>query len=429
MEEGKKRVLLLLPPKDIYIKDLELKYSLHTLPEEKFNMTYLEDSFNVDEYIERAIAYVKEHNIEGVFALNCFGSLIQAIVVKQTGLLGPSFDSVLFCVHKYFGRTKQPYSEGFWFESLDPTAPLLDIKNYIKTYPLFIKICDGQYGQKTAVCQSEDDLPNILKAFAHPKLIASSVRKQQFYFKHIEDFSRFPGINTPSDIPMFMMESCLQDITEHCLEFWVSEDGKFNAAELTDILLYEDRTIKAFTTSFQLDKKEILAKIWIQFGEFLTFLREIGLKNLFIDLEFFVRSNGELQIVEINSRRAQQDFFKEGLLGVPELDLVRQSAEVCVGGRQLSTLEEASPGKIGWDFPIYVWEEGMIHKLLDLHYLSSLPNVYWHLYANVLRPIARSDLVLHSRQCLAGYIGLVTHSRDEGFKLIDEISAKARKIL
>ena len=285
MEEPKKKVLLLFPLKDLYSKDLELKYELHTLPDDDFSITYLEDSFDIDGYIEKAVAYVKEQNIDGVFAKSCLGSLVQAIVAKRTGLLGPSFDSVLFCVHKYFGRTKQPSSEGFWFAPLDPRTPLDDIKKCIQSYPACMKIADGQHGIKMAVCQSEGDLANIIQGYSDPKLISSSVRKQEFYFKYIEDLSRFPGVKTPADIPMFMMESCIIDSSEHCLEFSVSKEGKLNPAELTDILLYEDKSIKAFVTpSQQLDKKEIVEKMESQFGEFLWFMKDIGLKSLFIDI-------------------------------------------------------------------------------------------------------------------------------------------------
>ena len=430
MEEPKKKVLLLFPPKDFNSKDLDLKYELHTLPDEHFNIVYLEESFDIEGYIEKAVAYVKEQNIDGVFAKSCLGSLVQAIVAKRTGLLGPSFDSVFFCVHKYFGRTKQPKSDGFWFAPLDPRTPLEDIKKCIKSYPVCMKIVDGQYGIKMAVCQREEDLQNIIFSYSDPKLMSSNARKQEFYFKHIEDLSRFPGVKIPADIPMFMMESCVIDSSEHCFEFSLSQEGKLNPCELTDILLYEDKSIKSFVTpSQQLDKKEIVQKIESQFEEFLSFMKDIGLKSLFIDIEFLLRPNGQLQIVEINSRRSMLDCFQNGLLGMPELDIARQSAEISVGGNYLPTMEELCPGKIGWDLPIFVWNEGMVHDLLDVDYLKSIPNAIYSLFHDDYQtPITKAHLLYHSKQYLVAYVGLVTNTLDEGLKLVDQITAKSKKI-
>ena len=99
-----------------------------------------------------------------------------------------------------------------------------------------------------AVCQREEDLQNIILSYSDPKLMSSNARKQEFYFKHIEDLSRFPGVKTPADIPMFMMESCVIDSSEHCFEFSLSQEGKLNPAKLTDILLYEDKPIKVFVS-------------------------------------------------------------------------------------------------------------------------------------------------------------------------------------
>ena len=92
-------------------------------------------------------------------------------------------------------------------------------------------------------------------------------------------------------------------------------------------------------------------------------------------------------------------------------------------------MEELCPGKIGWDLPIFVWNEGMVHDLLDVGYLKSIPNATYHLFHDDYdTPITKTHLVWHSKQYLVAYVGLVTNTMDEGLKLVDEITTKSKKI-
>ena len=104
--------ILVILPVERDREALEIKHDLdakfHYLVDEEFKYDAICTGFDVSAYVERAIAYVREHNIDGVIYSHDMASLIAAIVCERIGLAGPSVESVFLACHKYYSRQKEP---------------------------------------------------------------------------------------------------------------------------------------------------------------------------------------------------------------------------------------------------------------------------------------------------------------------------------
>jgi len=334
-----KHVAVVLP--GIYLKLMQNneKYHYHILAQEEYSMAQ-PLAFNVDSFVESAIAYCKKNKIEGVFGFDCFPSLIASIINTSLGLNGPSFCSVFHCISKYYMRKE--LSPNVSMTKIEPLAS----PSPPSTFPVVVKEIDCQFYIGTWIIYNAEQWDQTMKHLQKRSSGEIEARKK-FYFKW---FQKLHPNEMPEsrweDYVLYHMEPFFEG-REQQIEIVLEKDHNLLVADTGDIIK-KDGIITMFVTPGSFD----IPTEWAQ--DICKKLHAMGYKNQAIDLEFISTTQGP-ELVEINSRYSYMGYASWYSDHSNNADLLHKP--------DLRNLENRTCSCLGMECPRFPSDENIISKL------------------------------------------------------------------
>ena len=214
------------------------------------------------------------------------------MICKEAGLPGPSVESQLLCIHKYYNRMTEPSK--LWYEAIDLDNQEDWHGSHIK-YPCFIKTPFMFRSIGLFIVRDESEMVTALSACKHEltpwfKLLCP-------LFEKYINVAKYPLILKN----IVLVEELVEDGSIHCIEGWADENGKLSVWLTTDNSYFSKpkKTGDAFIVPSQLPctfRQNLEVNL-------LDKIRNYGLRSTFFNVEFWCRENGErIDIVEINNR-------------------------------------------------------------------------------------------------------------------------------
>ena len=298
------KVLILLPNGDDRAEASKIdqsKYETHFLHASEEVKDKKMSTFAYSEYllkpdflnqcVERAVDYVREHCITGVMFGHDLSSVIASVVCEKTGLPGPSLDSTFICLHKYYSREIIP--DNIWHDYID----LDDSDNSWRPkmrYPCFIK---SPFLTLHKGCCAVDNEKGMIAALNNIRELSLPFFQgyAEFFTKHL-NLKKFPlAVKN-----IVVVEELIQSKDQYYIESWVDSDGvcsTFSTAVECFCNQKEDIITGYVTPEFTLNKADNARMVKIAEDDALR----AGLRNSFFNTELWKIGN-EFKLVEINAR-------------------------------------------------------------------------------------------------------------------------------
>jgi hypothetical protein len=360
-----KNILVILP---IYRDSLALD-ELTKEPGIASKFHYLEDNnfeygspcplFDVKAYVEKAIRYVKDNNIDGIIYSHDMASLVAGLVCEKTGLIGPSLESVFLACHKYYSRQIDPRAIPF---------QALDINNYdldsldIK-YPAYIKAPCLMCSHLQFIVNSREDLESKILTMQNelPKL-------GQMFFDFFEEYiskDKYPLAHKQ----IIVIEELASNYKQCAIEGWVNSNGDVNIWAISDINYHEGATqaqnCYSMPTTTSIHEQAQMIALTTQ-----TILNH-GIRSGFFNVDIWHwEGKKPCKVIEVNGRSASlyQLMHKQCF----NADLYKAMLLLCLG-KDLECYDESPAAKalkgdnriIGALFFVVTFGKGLASKFMN----------------------------------------------------------------
>jgi hypothetical protein len=325
-------------------------------------------SFDILAYLEKCRSFIHKNNIDIIVSTQDIPALIQAKLYDEFENLSSyrksaSLESSLLCLHKYYTR-----------KYIDP-SPIpfyaLDLNNEEKIdtidipFPWILKPC-------TTACSSEiHKVFNLDEAISLlPNLKEKIIDGNQYlmpFFKKYFDKYQYPLL----DKNIILIEQFIPSLTRCCVDGCVY-DGEILIWGISEVNSYTDFPESMSDFLFpSLLSQETQLKLKEQYINIVNKLIDYGFNRQFVNVEFFVRKDGSLKLIEINGRLspASTTLYRQCLInGDPYEALLQMSQSDCPAPPKWNNL-------YGGLFYVTVFSEGLAEELIDFKAIETFPEI------------------------------------------------------
>ncbi|XP_077994881.1 uncharacterized protein LOC144448493 [Glandiceps talaboti] len=304
MTPAKSTVMVLCPtPKDIHYasridgisEEEKERFTFHKVTASK------DEHLDLLEYTKMCEKVVVDKNIQHILSLMDAGALVHAALAQKfPHIIGPSMESVLLAFHKYYTRMYLDLEETTLKHVIidaDDTSEEDMQKAIAKVgVPAFLKPCTGTESFGVRKISSISDLKEHITWYNTQN--------------HVTQISaRFVDKYANKDLyPYFSKNSLI-------LEEFVDDakivdiDGCVFQGEILHWQISENLYLKSHPTvvsggtlPFETTDKDLHTRLWAVYDAVISKAIGKGFDNQFINMEIFVRPNGDIKVVEINPR-------------------------------------------------------------------------------------------------------------------------------
>jgi hypothetical protein len=298
------KVLILLPNKNDRAEASKIdpkKYEIHFLhasdevKDKKMSTfgysEYLEKPGFLNNYVERAVEYVRKNGISGIMYGHDMSSIIASVVGEITGLPAPPLNSTFVSLHKYYSRQNSP--DNLWYDYIDLDDSNESWKAKIG-YPCFVKAPFLMFHKGCCAVENEAAMMKALADISELTL-PFFIGYADFFHKYL-DLKKFPlAVKN-----IVVAEELIHCKDQYYVESWVDGNGvcfTYTTAVECFCNQKEDIITGYVTPEFTLNENDgaAMAKRAEEAA-----LRA-GLLNTFFNVELWKIGN-EFKVVEINSR-------------------------------------------------------------------------------------------------------------------------------
>jgi hypothetical protein len=260
--------------------------------------------FDVQRFVDRLVKRYAGR-IDGVFSSNeQFGALAAALIAQRLDLPGTDPVALLRTQHKYEARRRL-------CEFAPHLCPRFELIPYTVTraqaaklsYPLFVKPVKATFSVLARRCDTPDELIEHLRFRSWEKHIIKRLIEP-----HNQAMRRYPQFTVHSR--HLVVEEVVEGRQVNVDAF--VHQGAFQLLGIADELMYPGTTAFMRFASPSRLAASLQARI-CEASELV--LRGLGLDHGFFNLEFFVREDGSLQLIEVNPRLAAQLAQVHGWVG------------------------------------------------------------------------------------------------------------------
>ena len=298
------KVLILLPNANDRAEASKIdpmKYEIHflhasdevknkNLPTFHYSEFLIKPGF-LNDYVDRAVKYVRENGIDGIMYGHDMSSIIASVVCERTGLPGPSLDSTFLCLHKYYSRQNNPGN--LWYDYIDLDDSDESWKAKMR-YPCFLKppVLTSAKG-----CCAVENETAMMAALGNIRELTLPYFNgyAAFFYKYL-NLKKFPlAVKN-----IVVVEELIHCKDQYFVESWVDENGvcsTYTTAVECFCNQKEDIITGYVTPDFTLDKNDV--EIMVKTAEDAGL--RAGLLNTFFNVELWKIEN-KFKIVEINAR-------------------------------------------------------------------------------------------------------------------------------
>jgi len=272
---------------------------------ENYDVHVLEPHTWDDEEMDDIAAHCRQNSIVAVGGFAQKDAFHHILINERLGNPVPSRLAFFYCMNKYLMRTLEP--DPFFFAPVDPLNESDDqIAAKFKEWPAMLKNTSLSLGKGIYKISSPKELKEVLDAYRKDKELQKLIASQyDSYLKGVDPKK------VPETAPPFMVEH-LVDMNvsvEYCYEGYITQDGEVVHYALTEEVYFSNHQALGYVTPpisiGRQTSKKIEAWVNVYMGRF----AELGYRNQFFNLEFWIMPDGAIRLTEINPRAAHSYHY------------------------------------------------------------------------------------------------------------------------
>jgi len=342
---------VVFPKVEKFLKKLWLAY-----------ISYPIDDFTDQEFeeLDQEIIKTVEENpdIQGVYmGYDIEAFLISAVFknLRMPSIKLPSLESFYQVHHKVYQKmlevspTKYSYFDLF-SDDWDQNLP---------KFPFYMKSALGDGGLHNYIIRDKNQLEGVIG------VLRKELPKQEsiylYFAKKYLDLQKFPF----ADKHIMLCEELVENFTNLNMDAFVDDVGNIT------ILLFSDQLIKneiVLGYRFPSQIPEDITQRAKQMG--LELIEKSGLRNASFNIEYFILENGDIKIMEVNSRSSLYFNFNYHIYGIRYLDIAVQLSM----GEKINLPSLEFPLKFSTQLHILTKKSGKIKDLLDMEKCLEIAN-------------------------------------------------------
>ncbi len=347
------------------IEEMNKEYNIHTI-----NANTWEES-----EINSIVKDCKEKDIKAVAGYAQKDAFHHILINEALGNKVPSRLAFFYCMNKYLMRTLE--KNPFFFAPVDPineTDEEIIAKIPDNEWPFMLKNTSLSLGRGIYKIKDKQDLKDVLKLYREDKELQDKIADQYSYYLKGIDPKTLPPV-APPFIAEHMVD--MNKAIEYCYEGYITEDGKIVHYAFTEEVYFANHQALGYITPpISIDAK-IADKVeeWVEdyMGKFVN----LGYKNQFFNLEFWIMPNGEINLTEINPRAAHSYHYNYLYSSNNSLyvdNLLLAAGDVILDETPWSKWRNNHFEKYTLIILITAKETGKVSDILDYDYVDYLEN-------------------------------------------------------
>jgi len=272
---------------------------------ERLDVRILEPRGWEDDEVDAIVTQCQKQGIGAVAGFAQKDAFHHILINEGLGNSVPSRLAFLYCMNKYLMRTLE--AEPFWFDAVDPLNETDEqIIAKITEWPFMLKNTSLSLGRGIFKIHDADELREVLQDYRQ-----DSDLQQLIAFQN-EHFSK--GIDPqdlPDQLPPFIAEH-LVDMTqsiEYCYEGYVTADGEVVHYALTEEVYFSNHQALGYLTPPLSINTQQAGQIEAWAKQYMDRLSDLGYRNQFFNLEFWILPDGKIALTEINPRAAHSYHY------------------------------------------------------------------------------------------------------------------------
>lgn len=272
---------------------------------ESFDVEVLEPKTWDAAEMDQIAAFCKEKGIRSVGGFAQKDAFHHILINERLGNAVPSRLAFFYCMNKYLMRTLE--SNAFYFDSVDPLNESdEEIIAKIQEWPFMLKNTSLSLGRGIFKIKDENDLRAALAAYREDtdlqKLIASQ------YDSYLEGVDRS---TVPENAPPFIAEHMvdMNKAVEYCYEGYITAEGEVVHYGITEEVYFSNHQALGYVTPPISIDETMADKIQAWVDDYMGKFAELGYRQQFFNLEFWIMPDGEINLTEINPRAAHSYHY------------------------------------------------------------------------------------------------------------------------
>ncbi len=229
------------------------------------------------------------------------------LINEQLGNMVPSRLAFFYCMNKYLMRTLE--QRPFFFAPVDPMhesddAIIARIPD--EEWPFMLKNTSLSLGRGIFKISDADKLRHVLASYREDWELQNLIASQTASWLDGVDRESVPAIAPP-----FIAEHYvdLNQCVEYCYEGYVTADGRIVHYALTEEIYFSDHQALGYLTPPMSISGHMADRIEAWVEGYMRRLVDLGYRNQFFNLEFWIMPDGSINLTEINPRAAHSYHY------------------------------------------------------------------------------------------------------------------------
>ncbi len=229
------------------------------------------------------------------------------LINEHLGNPVPSRIAFFYCMNKYLMRTLE--HNPFFFAPVDPIADSDDeilARIPDDEWPFMLKNTSLSLGRGIFKITDADKLRHVLAAYREDWELQNLIASQAASYLDGVDPESIPDVAPP-----FVAEHYvdINECIEYCYEGYITADGRIVHYALTEEIYFSDHQALGYITPPVSITREMADRIEAWVEGYMARLVELGYRNQFFNLEFWIMPDGDINLTEINPRAAHSYHY------------------------------------------------------------------------------------------------------------------------
>lgn len=229
------------------------------------------------------------------------------LINERLGNAVPSRLAFFYCTNKYLMRTLE--RAPFFFTAVDPLTERDDdiiARIPADEWPFMLKNTSLSLGRGIVKICDADKLRHILASYRADWALQNLTASQAASY-----LDGVPREQVPALAPPFLAEHYvdINECAEYCYEGYVTADGRIVHYGLTEEIYFSDHQALGYLTPPMSITHDVAERIEAWVEGYMAGLVELGYRNQFFNLEFWLMPDGSFNLTEINPRAAHSYHY------------------------------------------------------------------------------------------------------------------------
>jgi len=269
------------------------------------NIEIIETKGWSDSEIDVIVEDCKAKGVESVAGFAQKDAFHHILINEKLGLQVPSRLAFLYCMNKYLMRELETNPN--YYDWVDPaTETNEEIVAKIKEWPFMLKNTSLSLGRGVFRIDDKEGLVKILNEYRADDALQKEIADNYLYYK-----KGIPEADLPEKIPPFIAEHFMEidRAIEYCYEGYITPEGKVMHYALTEEVYFSNHQALGYITPPISLTNEIAPELEAWMDDYMGKMSDLGYRNQFFNIEFWITHEGEITLVEINPRAAHSYHY------------------------------------------------------------------------------------------------------------------------